>query len=291
VSSILSSSPASRSTIEIESEWIVEVALARAAGLLFTRLARQELYLRIRDRAPEFAIDFSLGVARERAQGKPLQYLLGFEQFGEHVYEVTPAVLIPRQETEILFRVAIERLQELGAPRSGLELGVGSGVLSIELLHHFSSLSMQASELSESAIHLAEKNAARILSEPRRLKFLPRESPLVVLQGMRTSADFLISNPPYLDPDKEEELTSEVKLYEPTHALFAPAGDPLYFYRGIAEEAPRHLKSLGFVFLEIPHERADAIAAIFRMGHFRDIQITPDLTGRPRVLTAILRDF
>lgn len=98
-----------------------------------------------------------------RAHGKLLQHLTGVQVFLDHEYEVGPEVLVPRPETEVLVRAAMDQLKE---PQFGLELGIGSGVISIELLSHFESLTILASELSAEARDLALRNRNRILASP-----------------------------------------------------------------------------------------------------------------------------
>jgi release factor glutamine methyltransferase len=101
-------------------------------------------------------------------------------------------------------------------------------------------------------------------------------------------SDFWISNPPYLLPGDAGETEPEVAAFEPAEALFAPAGDPLYFYRRMAQGARLLVKPMGWIWVEIPHERADALKAVFDepgLG-FQKVKLIHDLTGRPRVLAA-----
>jgi release factor glutamine methyltransferase len=187
---------------------------------------------------------------------------------------VGPEVLIPRPETEALVALAISELSE---PRLGLEVGVGSGAISIELLAKFPALRMVATELTEQAAACARANAAKILADPSRLEIRMAQQGQVLEPLSGLAADFLISNPPYLA--ERSELDEEVLRHEPHTALFAPEGDPLYFYRKIAEtKVPR-------TFLELPHERADAIRELL-ISHGWKAELHPDLTGRNRILRA-----
>lgn len=274
-----------------EAEQIVTAAYRLATG---KRLGRAELYSRMRDRFPEAAGREVIIMSRARAEGKPLQHLLGHQAFLDHEYEVGPDVLVPRPETEGLVAYAIEELRgELGSgPAVGLEIGVGSGVISIELLSAFPSLRMVASELSERARARAARNAAKILGEgpagSSRLKIVPSNGPAVVWGAFSEITDargarFLISNPPYLS--RTESIDRDVLAHEPHEALFAEGEDPLYFYRQIAAQAQSFLSPGGSLFLEIPPEKE--VRSIFE-ALCVNIRVLNDLNGRERILHAKL---
>lgn len=244
-------------------------------------------------------------LASMRASGKPLQYLTGVQNFLEHEYQVGPEVLIPRPETEFLVQKTIELLEEAQKQKKtpiktiGLEVGTGSGVISIELLDHFSALKMIASDISSAALKKVELNAQAILGAEgvSRLHLMlakaqaqnGHSSQMEVLQVFEKhltgkKADFLISNPPYLT--REDPIASDVLQYEPHSALFAPEGDPLFFYRQFAEKSSSYLVEGGKIFLEIPHQRAEQIAGLFKKTQW-DIEIALDLTERKRVLIGV----
>lgn len=289
---LLSQSPElmARGVIETEAEEIVRRAVTPALG------SRAELFLRSRDRFPEDAGERVVVWAQARAAGKPLEHLTRSRQFLDHVYEVGPEVLIPRPETEVLARAAMERL-EASKPALGLEIGLGSGVLSIELLSRFPGLRMLATELSSRARGLARRNAERILgssggSSGGALRILEPAGPLDVIETLAgelsrsgfAGADFLISNPPYLAGVAEAE--KEVLENEPHEALFASHPDPSFFYSEIARKGAALLKAEGWLFLELPHERAELIGEMFRDRGWSGVEILKDLAGRGRVLVA-----
>lgn len=279
-----------------EAEWLVQEVLFRQTG---KRLSRFELYAA--------ASPFSLSPDSERClqewfqrrlQGEPLQYLLGQQPFHNHVYQVRPGVFIPRPETEILVRTALQFFQQKTPPTLGLELGLGSGVLSIELLSAFDSLEMLASEVSPIAQAQATENAHTLLGVPasQRLQVLqanPKEPPLDLFLSHLSQtgsfseprlADFLISNPPYLDR-LTDEIASDVLLYEPPEALFAESPNVSFFYEVIAQKAPLLLRPHAPLFLEVPHPRATALLVLFEKNpFFYQSELIHDLTGRPRVL-------
>jgi len=282
-----------RSLVDVEAEQIVMAAYRYATGRSLNRL---ELFSRMREAFPVRAGDKVLEWAHLRAEGQLLQHLLGYQVFLDHEYEVTPDVLVPRPETELLVVTAIEELKKLKKPSLlGLEVGLGSGVISIELLHAFSALHMLGSELQAEAWAIALRNAAKILgveNNSERFECLTVKNTSDVLepfferlQGRR--ADFLISNPPYLIKSNHEssEVDSEVFQYEPHIALFAPESDPLYFYRNIKETVADLLTEEGQVFLEIPHERAQAIYELFEGDGWKS-RLIQDLNQRDRILIA-----
>lgn len=256
-------------------------------------LKRVDLYTRRNDPISEALLQAILRLANQRAEGIPLQHLFGYQHFLDHEYFVGPEVLVPRPETEVLVSAALEILKKSArSPEVGLEIGLGSGVISIELLKHFPALKMFASEQSIPAIEVAKKNCASILGEDRRLEIIPVKHPLDVCEPFQekvaqNSADFLISNPPYLG--STDEVDEDVARHEPHQALFAPASDVLHFYRLIVEQVRYYLKPQGRVLLELPHERASLIQDLFDQGEVWDTELIFDLNQRQRVLSAKLR--
>jgi release factor glutamine methyltransferase len=282
----LEASPELRARGPVDSE--AEQLLMAALGLE----RRSELFLQLNDGVAPSVREQCLAWSRERARGRILQHLIGHQQFLDHRYQVGPEVLVPRPETELLVVTAIDELLRQGSAeglQSGLEIGLGSGVISIELLHRFSSLQMTASELTPQAEAVARKNADAILGSPdatRRLRVIRAGGGLRVAEPFRElglRAQFLISNPPYLAPG--DPVDADVLSGEPATALFSPGPDGMHFYRKLAEEAREVLLPGGFVFLEMPAFRAVAIEALFSDNGWRTRGVM-DLAGLPRVLVA-----
>jgi len=284
-----------KNLIDVEAEIIVIGAHRAATGEL---LKRSELQMRVADRIPETSAEKVLLFSHQRAEGKLLQHLLGYCYFLNHEYRVSKAVLVPRPETEVLVSEAMKVLRPL-KPSLGFEIGLGSGIISIELLAEFSDLKMVSSEISEGAREIASFNASHILKlDVARLEIVMSKSPLEVLEPILKrqgigKADFLISNPPYLDPARTEEFDAEVLQHEPHDALFPKPDakgkvDLLHFYRKIAADGERVLKKGGHVFLEIASERAQATRELFSEDHW-SVTMIHDLTGKDRVLIAQLK--
>ncbi len=279
-----------RGGVLAEAEMIVCAAYRAATS---KQIRRTDLYLRIQDRYPDGAGDKLIEFAVARSEGKLLQHLFGYQYFGDHEYRVNSAVLVPRPETELLLLEAMDQLgRETAPPELGIEIGLGSGILSIELLARWGSLRMIATELSDGALQVARENSVGILGEgaARRLTALRVERAEVCAPVARHfategfgKADFLISNPPYLLNGSEAD--DEVVAHEPAEALFAPPSDPLFFYREIAENAQGLLKPGAPVFVEIAHERVAETEALFKKCGWNSM-VRNDLANRPRVLVA-----
>lgn len=295
-SAILGTSPAlvERGLVETESEQLVIGAFRQATGRGRT-FGRNDLYVRVMEAFPKDAGEKLVVMANRRAHGEPLQYLLGYQYFLNHEYEVNSSVLIPRPETEILVYETMQTFKrQIEQPSSGIEIGLGSGCISIELLKLFPGLFMAASEVSEDAVAVASRNAHRILgqdyerlriflSKTRDEVFEPFErDPEILERTIKVPVDFIVSNPPYLA--SKDEIDSDVLNHEPPLALFSPEGDPLYFYRKIVEGAEAYLRPNGYVFFECPHERIEKIAHLF--GKDWQVDQFNDLNARPRVIRA-----
>lgn len=268
-----------------EAELLLLAALAEE-GHPFSRF---DLHTRAGEEVPPSVQQKVAEWTTARAQGRPLQHLTRRQVFLEHEYEAGPEALIPRPETEVLVALALEKLARLhpAGPQRGWEVGLGSGILSIELLHRFPHLHMVASELSAAARDLARRNAQKILTHADRLEILPVQDPLETLENFSAQSptpDFIISNPPYL-LEGTLEATGEVARYEPAEALYAPPQDVLHFYRAIAQRGLAFRKGAFRVFLELPHERAEEIAQLFQKQGW-ETELHCDLNGRPRVLVA-----
>jgi release factor glutamine methyltransferase len=230
-----------------------------------------------------------LELARSRAEGIPLQHLLGQQTFLEHDYAVNGSTLIPRPETEILVASCEEWVLARGTerPLRFAELGLGSGVISCELLFRFAKATGVASETSPAAIRLAESNLTRWCGPAwsGRLKVLEVSIEVAFAPFVAEAPfDLVISNPPYVS--HEDEIEDEVLIHEPAGALFPFNGDPDYFYKDFISRAGTLLAPGGAAFFEIPHERADRLEAEFQKCGTKRISLIPDLTGRPRVLRA-----
>ena len=233
--------------------------------------------------------ELAISLARSRARGIPLQHLFGYQTFMDRDYQVNGSTLIPRPETEILVAACEDWIRQRNGstgPRFA-ELGLGSGVISCELLVRFSGATGVATEASSEAIRLAESNLTRWCG-PRWMDRL-RIVPVNPDQGFTPFEPYgpfelLVSNPPYVSRD--DEIDAGVLLHEPGSALFPWNNDPGFFYADFILRAKNIMAPGGAAFFEIPHERADLLEAEFQKSGAKRVSLIPDLTGRPRVLRA-----
>jgi release factor glutamine methyltransferase len=230
---------------------------------------------------PEGAAVFGALLAR-RASREPLQYILGTQAFWKHVFLVTPAVLIPRPETEVLVETALELLSDVRRPVI-VDVGTGSGCIALSLAAERPDAEVHATDISEPALDVARENARRLGLE-RGVAFHPGDllDPLASLTGR---IDLLVSNPPYVDSADRPGLAPEVRDHEPPEALFPPGGT-LAVYRRLATAAALSLRGGGWLALEVSPFVAGEVSAILAPAGFAAPSVRPDLAGRPRVVFA-----
>jgi release factor glutamine methyltransferase len=218
-----------------------------------------------------------------RLQGEPVAYLTGTREFWGLDFEVTPAVLIPRPETEILVEEALKAIDRMAAHRNRpsdrsplvvADVGTGSGCIAVALAHSRTSIRVIATDLSKAALDVARRNAARH-GVADRIQFV--ETP--VLQGVN-AIDLVVSNPPYIPEADAGSLMRDVVGHEPHTALFS-SGEGLDVTRALLDDVAKR-NPRPPVLLEFGgNERAlrDAVEA----AGLRVIEIVPDLAGIPRV--------
>ncbi|OAG27160.1 peptide chain release factor N(5)-glutamine methyltransferase [Thermodesulfatator autotrophicus] len=229
--------------------------------------------------SPEVSARF-LNLVKKRAEGVPTAYLLGETEFFGRPFVVGPGVLIPRPETEIL----VEKVLETVSQGKILELGVGSGCISITLALEAPKLTLFGVELSSKALEYAKTNRRRYNLEKR--VFWIRGN---WLRPIKKNRQFkaIVSNPPYIAEKEWPFLEKEVKNYEPREALLAgPYG--LHFIAKTLKEAPDYLVPGGYVFLEIGYQQKDGVAALAESLGYR-YYFEKDLSGYYRVLVAKLK--
>lgn len=218
----------------------------------------------------------------ERMKGKPTQYITSTQEFYGREFRVTPDVLIPRPETELLVETVLRLRPDAGTI---IDVGTGSGAIAITLalggytlqLVRSSEARLQiiATDISAEALTVATQNA-KILHAP--VQFLKAD---LLTPFADSTAEVIVSNPPYIAEADRESLQSEVRDWEPALALFAgPSG--LSVYQRLIPEARRVLKPGGLLALEIGFSQSESVSAIAR--DWQDLHVIPDLAGIPRVL-------
>ncbi len=234
------------------------------------KLRRSELYLSRDVSVVEQKKIYQL--FNERKTGKPLAYILGYTEFYGRRFDVCEGCLIPRCETEELVECVLKNIQ-LG---DGLEIGVGSGAISVSLALENQKIKMTAVDISEDALTIAKANAEHNNASVEFLKSNLFES----LDGRKF--DFIVSNPPYIKSKEIESLDKEVKDFEPRIALDGGV-DGLDFYREIIKEAPSHLNSGGKIFFEVGIEESEEVKNLLK-ENFGDINVKQDLEGIERIV-------
>ena len=231
----------------------------------------------------EFSLAESLrykSLLDRRAKGEPIQYITGETEFYGLPFRVTPDVLIPRPETEHLVETVVALARSFAAPRI-VDIGAGSGAISVALAHHLPKARITTTDLSEAALAIARENV-RSNGVADRICFLQGDL-LAPLAGEKF--DIIVSNPPYVPARDRDSLSVEVREYEPSLALFA-GEDGLDIYRRLIPAAFVALTSGGFIALEIGYGQADAVQNFLRAAGFAQIEFTPDLQSIPRVAAA-----
>ncbi|MFY9609758.1 MAG: peptide chain release factor N(5)-glutamine methyltransferase [Blastocatellia bacterium] len=260
----------------------------RTAGVLLCHtlgIDRTQLLIRSEEQVTDSDYQAYLRLVARRAEGEPLQYITGHQEFYGLDFTVTPEVLIPRPETEFL----VERVIKLaGSPSKEtnpliVDIGTGSGCIAITLAVHLPQARLIATDISSAALEVARTNADRH-GVSNRIQFVEGDAlePLAKL-GLEGAVDVLASNPPYVEGASSEVVQREVREWEPHTALFG-GSDGLDFYRRLLEDAPRYLKPGACVVLEIGFSQLGSISSMLGGGRFELVDTTHDLQGIARTL-------
>ena len=212
-----------------------------------------------------------------RAAGEPLQYIVGHQEFYGLEFEVTPAVLIPRPETELIVEETIRLAASLAEPVI-IDVGTGSGCIAVTLARELETARVMATDISAAALQVARRNAQKHgLSD--RVQFLATD----LLNGVAVKADFIVSNPPYIAPHEIPTLQREVRDWEP-HTALTDFSDGLQFYRRLLTEAPAHLNPNGYLIFEMGYQQAETIKAFVNRKVWSEPKALRDLQGIERTL-------
>jgi release factor glutamine methyltransferase len=218
-------------------------------------------------------------VVAQRARGVPSQYITGHQEFWGLDFVVSPAVLIPRPETEHLVETVLELAKGVESPRI-VDVGTGSGCIALALAHELRTAEVYAVDLSVEALEIARANAARLQLEGR-VKFL-QSNVLTAVAGVH-DFDFVVSNPPYVGLNEADKVQRSVFEHEPRMAVFA--GDSgVDIIRPLIEQAHAALKSGGWLAMEIGYSMRDMVLELFAPAMWDETTVVPDLQGIPRVI-------
>lgn len=229
-----------------------------------------------------------LDMAARVAQGEPIQYVIGEADFCGLSLNVKPGVLIPRPETEELVRW-IEEDQKLSTLNSQLstkrilDIGTGSGCIAITLAQQIEGADVEAWDVSEAALQVAQENAKK---NGVKVKFRQVDVMEAVEQAF-FSFDVIVSNPPYICEEEAVEMEKNVVEHEPQVALFVPDEDPLLFYRRIGTIGQELLVAGGRLFFEINRRFGQEVVNLLEGMGYQEVELRKDSWGNERMVKAI----
>jgi release factor glutamine methyltransferase len=263
---------------------------------------------------PDLRIDehqhYQLGEAVKRLlSGEPVQYVTGMSRFGDLLIKVSPAVLIPRPETEVLVqkictsnlpchsavesaamsfqhghvgkRESMAAIYKVGAhkPFCIWDIGTGSGCIAIALAKHFVNAEVVAFDVSEAALLIAKDNAE---SNGAKVTFVQDDIMNPTSDFFAQPVDLVVSNPPYVCDSERTTMEANVLDWEPETALFVPNDDPLRFYHQILALAKKKLNPNGQVWFEINERMGEELVSLCREMGFSNAEVLEDFAGKPR---------
>lgn len=249
------------------------------------KVPRLKLYLDFERKLTDAEVDTVRHLVKRRGEREPLQYLVGSTSFCGIEITVTPAVLIPRPETELLVEQAWEFLRARESqPATVLDFGTGSGCIAIAIAQKFPSCEVHAIDASDEALTVARGNAERLrvgvmFHRGRSVDDLPSPS----------AFNLIVSNPPYIPEPEIESLQPEVRDHEPRLALSGGA-DGLDCYRMIATQTRKRLTPDSRVMVELGHSQEAAVRGLFEREGWAVERVVSDYSGTPRILIARRRN-
>ena len=277
------------------------------------KLARIQLYMQFDKPLSAAEREPFKGFLQRRSRGEPVAYITGEKEFMGYRFEVSPAVLIPRPDTEVLVEQILDwakartKAESLAVAHDAdaaegegageavgtaeapswhiLDVGTGSGCVASSLALKLAAANVQVSawEVDASALANAKANAARLGASVAFSQCYALEA---ASWDGDEAYDIIVSNPPYISPDEATDLSRSVAGFEPQQALFAPP-DGLSFYRALAVLAPRRLKAGGRLAVEIGSTQADAVQQILAEAGWQNISLRQDWSRLDRVVSAV----
>ncbi|MBA3705453.1 MAG: peptide chain release factor N(5)-glutamine methyltransferase [Bacteroidetes bacterium] len=261
----------------------------------YLNIKRADISLRINDAISESEL-LNLNFAiKDLKKQRPIQYILGHADFYGLKFIVNEYVLIPRPETEELVQLILKENQEVRIKNqkiSILDIGTGSGCISIALKKNIPSSDVYALDISEKALGTAKMNAEINNTE---ITFILNDILNPCLNGLSGQAkslilnpdfllDIIVSNPPYVCISEKNQMQKNVLDFEPHLALFVPDNDPLLFYKVIADFAINHLKPNGKLYLEINQAYGEKTKQMLESKGFKNVVLLTDLSNKNRIL-------
>jgi release factor glutamine methyltransferase len=224
---------------------------------------------------------------QKHAQGMPVQYMIGCEQFYGRPFKVNEHVLIPRPETEELVQGVLLRSERLFSEREQIDvvdIGTGSGAIAVTLALENKKMRVSATDISEKALAVAKENSEKLCAN---VHFYQGDllNPII---NAKQKADVVVSNPPYIPDEEIMELSTVVKDWEPALALSGGA-DGLLYYRKIVEQLPDVIRYPGLIAFEIGHGQGKDVKSMLENRFPKaEVQIEYDMNGKERKVFAVL---
>lgn len=222
----------------------------------------------------------------ELLEGKPIQYVIGYESFYGRTFQVNGNVLIPRPETEELIYEAVARKKSLFQHRELklADIGTGSGAIAVTMKLECPELSVTATDISREALQVAENNAVQLGAE---IQFLEGDLAMPLADG---KWDIVLSNPPYIARSEASEMTETVLAHEPHLALFAKE-DGLECYRRLAKQLPEMMDRPALIGLEIGHLQGPAVSDLFQKAFPEAVvEVVRDINEKDRMIFCEIRE-
>ena len=249
----------------------VETILAHTLNI-----KRLDIYLQLERKVSGKKLEIVFIIISRRKDNEPLQYILGETEFYGYTIKVDKSVLIPRPETELLVERIIAEENDI---KNILEIGTGSGALVIALAKKMNGIVIDATDISEDALRIAEQNT--ILNQVD-INIFKSD----IFDNVLNKYDLIISNPPYISLTDYKQLPVEIKDFEPKSALLAD-DNGLFFYNKILQKAKDHLTESGKIYFEIGYDQAKKITEIAKKNRFSNIKVFKDLNGFDRIVRII----
>jgi len=258
---------------EEEASFIFYIALE-----YLTNWGRNE-FIRLTNEPVEEAKELAFkNIISELKSGRPIQYIIGETIFYGLNFKVTPAVLIPRPETEELVEWVLHKTNDAKGLLNVLDIGTGSGCIAITLKKYNKNMEVFAFDVSHDALAIAEENAG--LNDVQ-VNFIEAD---ILNYSSHNTYDVIVSNPPYIKEEEKADMHTNVLNYEPHLALFVEDSRPLMFYIAIADFAKKNLRQDGYLFFEIneflPLETMDMLSD----KGFKNIELKKDMQGKSRMI-------
>ena len=252
---------------------------ARLLVMMATDMSRADLIAQGHSILPRKIMDQITLLSKKRLSGEPISHILGYNPFYGRKFKVTRDVLSPRPETEMLVDGALDYIRSKPDARI-LDLGTGSGAIVISILAEAETVTATAVDLSKAALEIATENA-KCHAVDERLEFVVGRW----FEELNQQYDLIVSNPPYINSLAMEDLSQEVKNYDPYLALSGGA-DGLEAYRAIVKDAKSYLTQTGKILFEIGFDQAVVVSDLLREAGFHNISVDNDLAGHPRMIGA-----